>query len=57
VAAFSSQFAGSRPVRFVGTGTYEGQPAVVVGLDQGGRTIAFVVPVGDCTSVLTSVSR
>jgi hypothetical protein len=55
--ACAAQLAGSRPVRFVGTGTYEGQAVVVVGLDQGGRTIALVVPAGDCTSVLTSVSR
>ena len=53
----AAQLAGSRPVRFVGTGVYGGLPVVVVGLDQGGRTIAFVVPVGDCTTVLTSVSR
>jgi hypothetical protein len=55
--ACADQFAGSRAVRFVGTGTYEGQPVVVVGLDRGDRTIAVVVPAGDCASVLTSVSR
>lgn len=53
----AAQLAGSRPVRFVGTGIYGGLPVVVVGLDQGGRTIAFVVSGGDCSTVLTSVSR
>jgi hypothetical protein len=53
----AAQLAGDRPVRFVGTGIYGGLPVVVVGIDQGGRSIAFVVPVGDCTTVLTSVSR
>jgi hypothetical protein len=56
-ATCAAQLAGSRPVRFVGTGTFRGQAVVVVGLDQGGRTIAFVVPAGDCTTVLSSVSR
>jgi hypothetical protein len=55
--ACARQFAGSRPVRFVGTGTSDGRAVVVVGLDQGERSIAVVVPAGDCTSPLTSVSR
>jgi hypothetical protein len=55
--ACAAQLAGARPTRFTGTGTYQGRAVVVVGLDRGGRTIAFVVPLDDCTSVLTSVSR
>jgi hypothetical protein len=53
----AAQLAGSRPVRFVGTGTFEGRAVAVVGLDSGGRTIAFVVPLDACTTVLASVSR
>jgi hypothetical protein len=55
--ACAAQLAGERAIRFTGTGTYEGRAVVVAGLDQGGRTIAFVVPLDDCASVLTSVSR
>jgi hypothetical protein len=55
--ACAAQLAGSRPVRFVGTGLYRGRPVVVVGLSREGRTIAFVVPADSCTTVLTSVSR
>ena len=55
--ACAAQLAGTRPVRFFATGTYQGQPVTIVGVDSGERTIAFVVPRGDCTNVLTSVSR
>jgi hypothetical protein len=53
----AAQLAGNRPVTFVGTGTYRGRPATVVGLTEGGRVIAFVVPSDDCTDILTSLSR
>ncbi len=55
--ACAALVAGSRPVRFFGTGTYQGRAVTIVGIDSGGRTIAFVVPRDDCTSVLTAVSR
>jgi hypothetical protein len=51
------QLAGTRPVTFVGTGTYRGAPVTVIGLTERGRVIAFLVPSNDCTNVLTSVSR
>jgi hypothetical protein len=53
----AAELAGSRPVRFFATGTYQGQPVTIVGIDSGGRTIAFVVAAGNCTNVLTSISR
>ena len=49
--------AGARPVRFFGTGTYQGRAVTIVGIESGGRTIAFVVPSDDCTTVLTAISR
>jgi hypothetical protein len=56
-SACAARLAGSRPVRFVARATFRGRPVVVVGITQGARTIAFVVPADDCTTVLTSVSR
>jgi hypothetical protein len=53
----AAKLAGTRPVTFVGTGTYRGVPVTVIGLTEGGRVIAFLVPSNDCTNVLTSVSR
>ena len=53
----AAQLAGTRPVTFVGTGTYRGIPVTVVGLTERGRVIVFLVPSNDCTNVLTSVSR
>ena len=44
-------------VRFSGTGDYQGRPAVVLGVESGGRTIVFVVAATDCSEVLVSVSR
>ncbi len=44
-------------VRFSGTGDYQGRPAVVLGVESGGRTIVFVVGATDCSEVLVSVSR
>ena len=53
----AGRLAGARPVRFFGTGTYQGRPVTIIGIDSGGRTIAFVVPSNNCTNVLTSISR
>lgn len=44
-------------VRFSATGDYQGRPAVVLGVESGGRTIVFVVAATDCSEVLVSVSR
>ena len=44
-------------VRFSGTGDYQGRPAVVLGVESGGRTIVFAVAATDCSEVLVSVSR
>ena len=55
--ACAAQLAGTRPVVLTATGTYRGAPAVIVGINDKGRTIVFVVPPGDCTNVLTSISR
>ena len=55
--ACAAQLAGTRPVVLTATGTYRGAPAVIVGIQDKGRTILFVVPPDDCTNVLTSVSR
>lgn len=55
--ACARRIAGTRPVRFVGRGTYRGRPVVVAGITAGQRTIVLVVPADDCSSVLTSLSR
>lgn len=55
--ACAAQAAASRPIRFFATGTYQGQPVTIAGVDFKGRTIAYVVPSNDCTRVLTSISR
>lgn len=49
--------AGDREEVFRATGSYQGTPAVLVGVRDRGRTIVFVVAADDCTRVLTSVSR
>ncbi len=44
-------------VRFNGSGAYQGEPAVIVGIAAGDRTVVFVVAASDCARVLYSVSR
>ena len=44
-------------IRFRGSGTYQGRPAVVLGIDTDQRTIVFVVAAADCGQVLYSASR
>jgi hypothetical protein len=56
-ATCARRLAGSREVRFTGTGTYRGTPVTIVGITDRGRTIVFVVPDTDCTNVLASISR
>jgi hypothetical protein len=51
------QLAGERTVAFTGTGTYQGAPVTIIGITERGRTIVFVVPRTDCTTVLASISR
>jgi hypothetical protein len=51
------ELAGSRDVTFSGTGTYRGAPVTIVGIDEGRRTIVFVVSSTRCTDVLASISR
>ena len=51
------QFATQGTVRFRASGTYQGRPAVVLGIDTDRRTIVFVVAADDCTQVLYSASR
>ena len=57
VGACRSEYAKVGTVRFSGTGDYQGRPAVVLGIETGGRTIVFVVAATDCSQVLVSVSR
>ncbi len=57
VDACRAEYAKVGNVRFSGTGDYQGRPAVVVGIETGGRTIVFVVAATDCSEVLLSVSR
>ncbi len=57
VAACRAEYAKVGTVRFSGTGDYQGRPAVVLGVETGGRTIVFVVAATDCSEVLVSVSR
>ena len=57
VDACRAEYAKIGTVRFSGTGDYQGRPAVVLGLETGGRTIVFVVGATDCSEVLVSVSR
>ena len=45
------------PIRFTGSGAYEGRAAVIIGIASGDRTIVFVVAADDCAQVLLSVSR
>ena len=52
-----TEYAKVGTVRFSGTGDYQGRPAVVLGVETGGRTIVFVVAATDCSEVLVSVSR
>lgn len=48
---------GDRPVLFHGSGRYHGEPVIVFGVEDQGRTVALVVRAGDCATVLTSLSR
>ncbi|MEO6469408.1 MAG: hypothetical protein ABIP21_09920 [Acidimicrobiia bacterium] len=57
VDACRTEYAKVGTVRFSGTGDYTGRPAVVLGVETGGRTIVFVVAATDCSEVLVSVSR
>ena len=57
VAACRAEYAKVGNVRFSGTGDYQFRPAVVLGVETGGRTIVFVVAATDCSEVLVSVSR
>ena len=57
VGACRSEYAKVGTVRFSATGEYQGRPAVVLGIETGGRTIVFVVAATDCSEVLVSVSR
>ena len=57
VDACRAEYAKVGTVRFSGTGDYQGRPAVVLGVESGGRTIVFVVGATDCSEVLVSVSR
>jgi hypothetical protein len=56
-SACAAQYAAQGTVRFRASGSYQGQPAVVLGIDTSGRTIVFVVAADDCTRVLYSASR
>lgn len=51
------QVAGDRELAFVATGTFRDIPVTIVGVSEGGRTIALVVASDDCTDVLASLSR
>ena len=44
-------------IRFSGTGAYQGQAAVVLGIAQGRRTVVFVIAATNCDQVLFSISR
>ena len=52
-----NQYASEGSIRFRGSGSYQGRPAVVLGIDTGPRTIVFVVAADDCARVLYSASR
>ncbi len=56
-AECARELAGTRSVAFTGTGTYRGTPVTIVGITEGGRTIVFVVPSTNCSTVLVSISR
>jgi len=53
----AKQYAAEGSIRFRGLGTYQGRPAIVLGIDTHGRTIVFVVAADDCARVLYSASR
>jgi hypothetical protein len=57
VDACARQYTAEGRIRFQGRGTYQGRPAVVLGIDTAGRTIVFVVAPDNCTQVLYSASR
>ncbi len=57
VESCATTYADEGAIRFRGSGTYEGRPAVVLGIDTAGRTIVFVVAAADCRQVLYSASR
>ncbi len=53
----ADQFAAGGKEVFRATGSYEGQAAVLIGIERSGRTIVLVVAATDCQTVLTSISR
>ncbi|MGZ4796645.1 MAG: hypothetical protein ACXV8T_12195 [Acidimicrobiia bacterium] len=57
VQACADQYASEGTVRFQASGTYRGQAAIVLGIDDRNRTIVFVVAAGQCSDVLYSASR
>ena len=57
VAECAAGFASEGTVRFRASGDFQGQPAVIIGVDTDTRTIVFVVAADDCTRVLYSASR
>jgi hypothetical protein len=57
VDACATRYATDGTIRFRGSGSFGGRPAVVLGIDAGKRTIVFVVAAADCAQVLYSASR
>ncbi|MEP6625503.1 MAG: hypothetical protein ABJC79_13745 [Acidimicrobiia bacterium] len=57
VTACAQAIGAQGTVRFNGSGAYNGEPAVIVGIAAGDRTVVFVVAAADCARVLYSVSR
>lgn len=57
VGACTDAYASQGRIRFTGSGAFHGQPAVVLGIANGDRTIVFVVEASNCTNVLFSLSR
>jgi hypothetical protein len=57
VAACADRYRADGTVRFQASGLFEGQPAVILGIDTDTRTIVFVVAADDCGRVLYSASR
>lgn len=57
VSECAAAFASEGTVRFRASGDFQGQPAVIIGVDTDSRTIVFVVAADDCTRVLYSASR
>ncbi len=57
VADCSARPFGDHPVLFHASATFHGEPAIVIGIEDRGRTVALVVRADDCATVLTSQSR